>query len=185
MFLLKRPSRTEIQAFLDRQATARFSYPEVGATKTQAPQGYNIDSHQTCLGRGIAIFEKASAALARWAMFDVAGVDMCWPEIPIRAGANVAVLARHLAFWSLNACRVVYVLKEPDRFGFAYGTLRDHAEIGEERFMVRLDGDESVWYEIHAFSRPRAIARLAYPIGRIYQRRFAEGSLSAMARAVS
>jgi uncharacterized protein (UPF0548 family) len=36
-------------------------------------------------------------------------------------------------------CRVVYVVDEPGRRGFAYGTLRGHAESGEELFLVRYD----------------------------------------------
>ena len=36
-------------------------------------------------------------------------------------------------------CRVVYVVDEPDRRGFAYGTLPGHAESGEELFLVRYD----------------------------------------------
>jgi uncharacterized protein (UPF0548 family) len=118
-------------------------------------------------------------------MFAMDGVELCWPSTPIRAGETVGVLARHLGFWSLNACRIVYVVDERVRFGFAYGTLRDHAEIGEEYFMVRMEKDESVWYEIYAFSRPRTVARLGYPISRMYQKRFASRSLFAMVKAVS
>ena len=36
-------------------------------------------------------------------------------------------------------CRVVYVVDEPDRRGFAYGTLTGHPESGEELFTVRHD----------------------------------------------
>ena len=56
----------------------------------------------------------------------------------------------------VNACRVVYVVDEEEpiqRYGFAYGTLPDHAETGEERFLVewnRASGE--VWYDILAFS---------------------------------
>ena len=49
------------------------------------------------------------------------------------AGTTVAVVVRHYGFWSLNACRIVYVLDDtaPDgtevrRVGFAYGTLPEH-----------------------------------------------------------
>jgi len=71
------------------------------------------------------------------------------------------------------------------RFGFAYGTLADHMESGEERFTVewRRD-DDSVWYDLLAFSRPRhPLARLGLRLSRALQRRFARDSLRAMARA--
>ena len=47
------------------------------------------------------------------------------------------------------------------KFGFAYGTLPDHAGSGEERFLVEMDDEEIVWYDILAFSRPnRVLARI-------------------------
>jgi len=64
------------------------------------------------------------------------------------------------------------------RFGFAYGTLPDHAETGEERFTIEWHpNDDSVWYDILAFSRPNKLAaKLGYPITRVFQRRFARDS---------
>ncbi|NYH00326.1 DUF1990 domain-containing protein [Schumannella luteola] len=50
--------------------------------------------------------------------------------------------------------RVVYVVDEPNRRGFAYGTLPGHAERGEEAFIVERSDDGSVWVSIRAFSRP-------------------------------
>ncbi|MFP7760650.1 DUF1990 family protein [Marisediminicola sp. LYQ85] len=50
--------------------------------------------------------------------------------------------------------RVVYVVNEPDRVGFAYGTLAGHPESGEEAFIVERGDDGSVWLAISAFSRP-------------------------------
>jgi uncharacterized protein (UPF0548 family) len=98
-------------------------------------------------------------------------------------------VARICGVWWLNACRIVYVIDETgpvQRFGFAYGTLPDHAETGEERFMIEWDrADDSVWYDILAFSRPRHwLARLGYPFSRLVQRRFARRSAEAMQRAI-
>jgi uncharacterized protein (UPF0548 family) len=79
----------------------------------------------------------------------------------------------------------VYVFHEERRFGFAYGTLEDHAEKGEERFSIEWSDDNSVWYDILAFSRPRQWqAQLARPISRALQKRFARDSKAAMVRAV-
>ena len=61
------------------------------------------------------------------------------------------------------------------KFGFAYGTLPEHAESGEERFLIEWDraGDGGVWYDILAFSRPRQfLARLGHPWVRRLQKRF-------------
>jgi uncharacterized protein (UPF0548 family) len=45
--------------------------------------------------------------------------------------------------------------------------------------------DDTVWYDIFAFSRPRQMLdKLGYPLSRLLQRRFAEGSKAAMFQAV-
>ena len=111
-------------------------------------------------------------------------VQLCWPDTPVEAGAAVAVLVSHLGFWSLNACRIVYVMEEGgpmERYGFAYGTLPDHQAFGEERFTVEYDTtDGVVWYDLFAFSRPGGLARMAYPFTRVLQKRFARDSKLAM-----
>jgi uncharacterized protein (UPF0548 family) len=80
----------------------------------------------------------------------------------------------------------VYVIEEEHRFGFAYGTLLDHAEQGEERFSVEWEREsDSVFYDILAFSKPRQWqARIARPVSRMLQKRFARDSLLAMTRHV-
>ena len=107
---------------------------------------------------------------------------------PSTAGTVVAVLIRHLGFWSLNGCRVVYGAGSPTdgtRFGYAYGTLTNHAEAGEELFEVFIDpATEVVSYQIRATSWPRAtLAKLGQPIVRALQARFRSQSAAAMERA--
>jgi len=129
-------------------------------------------------------------AIRGWQMFNMPWVRLYWPTTPIRVGANVALLVHHFGFYSLNAARIVYVVNEEGpiaQYGFAYGTLTEHAERGEERFTVERNQSEGmVWYKILAFSRPnKTLARLGYPMSRMLQRRFAEGSKAAMVRATS
>ncbi|MEX1080335.1 MAG: DUF1990 domain-containing protein [Homoserinimonas sp.] len=67
-------------------------------------------------------------------------------------------------------CRVVYIVDEKDRKGFAYGTLAGHPESGEEAFLVERTDDGSVWLTIRSFSRPANWAWwLAAPFLRIAQ----------------
>ena len=87
-------------------------------------------------------------------MFDFPWVRLCYPDTPIEAGRNIAVAIEHLGFYSLNATRIVYTIDEAARFGFAYGTLSEHGEIGEERFSVEQLPSGEVWYDLYAFSRP-------------------------------
>ena len=115
-------------------------------------------------------------------------VSLYWSETPIEPGATVAVLISHLGFWSINASRIVYVIQEQGRiekYGFAYGSLADHGEIGEERFTVEFNqDDQTVWFDVYAFSRPRTAARVAYPFSRMLQKRFASDAKASMYRAV-
>ena len=187
MFCLSKPSRDSIDKFIARQQSKEFSYPEVGMSQQPAPSSYTLDHNRIRLGEGLKTFDRARRAISQWKMFDMPWLELCWPEARIEAGSTVAVLISHLGFWSLNASRIVYVINEPgptEKHGFAYGTLPGHAEVGEERFTVEFDpADQSVWYDIHALSRPTALARLAYPFTRSLQRRFARDSKAAMLRA--
>ena len=187
MFLLTKPDRTAIRHFLDQAAEQTFSYPERGATKDTPPAGYNVDHNRTNLGSGVETFKSAKRAIREWKMFDFPWIDLCWPDTPIEVGQNVAIVASHLGFYSLNASRIVYTIDEPDRFGFAYGTLTEHGEIGEERFSVEIHADTGeVWYDLLAFSRPgHILAKLGYPISRHLQHEFAKDSLAAMRRAAA
>lgn len=188
MFLLSKPSRTQIDAFLDASAGDELSYTEVGATlDAGTPAGYADNDHNRVLiGSGDNDWEKAKQAVRDWKMFDLGWCSICWPDTPIEEGRNVAMMASHMGIWSLNAARIIYTFDEPGRFGFAYGTLRDHVECGEERFSVELDpatGD--IHYDLYSFSRPRhPLARLGYPYARYLQKNFVADSKKAMQRAV-
>ena len=188
MFCLSKPSRDSILAFISAQRTQRFSYAEVGCSRQQSPNGYTIDHNRIKLGQGAGVFERAKHAVRQWKMFDMSWIELCWPDTPIETGATVAVLVSHLGFWSVNACRIVYVVEEAEpaeKYGFAYGTLPQHGEIGEERFTVEYDSaDASVWYDLYAFSRPGPLARLVHPFARSLQKRFAKDSKAAMQKCI-
>ena len=190
MFRLTEPSENEIRRFISSQKDTGFSYPEVGASATTVPTAYNVDHNRIQLGSGEVTWRRATEAICSWQMFSMPWVRLYWSSAPILVGTDVAVSAHHLGFYSLNACRIVYVVDEKSpamRFGFAYGTLGEHAESGEERFTVEWSReDDTVWYDILAFSHPRLmLAKLGYPLSRLLQKRFAEGSKAAMIKAVS
>ena len=105
----------------------------------------------------------------------------------------MGLLMRVFGLWWLNALRIVYEVDDDGtssggtvkrRVGFAYGTLPGHVESGEERFTVVWLTDDSVHYELHAFSRPRYwMVKLTKPVARALQRRFVRQSLAAMQQA--
>lgn len=81
-----------------------------------------------------------------------------------------------------GVCRVVYVVDEPNRCGFAYGTLPGHPESGEEFFGVRFDAaDGTVYAQIVAFSRPwRWWSKAGSRIASVVQRRITDKYLAAL-----
>ena len=179
MFRITEPGDQNVDKFIKGQRDLPFTYMEVGATNTTPPSGYNLDHNRIQIGTGEAVYNQAVEALRNWRHFDLGWVTIVPGGVPIEVGATVAVKARAFGTWSLNASRVVYTIAESRRFGFAYGTLPDHVECGEERFLIEWLPDDSVWYDIFAFSRPRhPLVRLSAPLARLLQKQFARNSLS-------
>lgn len=189
MFFARRPSPETIDRFLRESQDLPLSYGPVGIV-TGATAGQRLDVSTVAIGHGKADFERARVALMAWKQFDLGWVEVFPPDAPVAVGTVVAVLIRHLGFWSLNGCRVLYWVGRPDdeaRFGFAYGTLTNHAEAGEELFEVFIDPrTNEVGYRIRAISWPYAmLAHVGQPIVRVLQARFRSHSGAAMTRAVA
>jgi len=149
-------------------AALRLTYSEVGATAGPLPAGYHHVRRSAVIGNGRPRFEDAAQKVMRWGMLRGAGVRV-QPSTEVAAvGSEVLV-----GIGPLQApCRVVYVIDETDRRGFAYGTLPGHPESGEELFAVRYDpttGD--VHAEVGAFSRHATWwSRLGSPVTSLAQR---------------
>jgi len=191
MYLFKKPSNERISTFIESQSRLEFTYPSVGATRNgDHPSGFVVDHNRIYLGAGQATLDVARRALCQWHHYRFDWIDLHRPDVYPEPDQTVGVLARGLGLWVLNACRVVYVIDEEEplrRLAFAYGTLPEHAESGEERFQVEWhEEDDSVWYDILAFSRPNQLfARLAYPYVRRKQKQFARESTLTMKAAVT
>jgi uncharacterized protein (UPF0548 family) len=203
MFSFFKPTPDEIREYLARQANEPFSYDGVGCTRDDPPRrtGWNIDHERVLLGTGGETFERARQAIERWQMFPPEVATLCWPELP-REGLPVAILYRAAPLgwaparlWITFPARIVYIVDRPierdgrtiERYGFGYGTLSDHPERGEERFLVEWDrGDDGVWYDLLAVSQPAHwLARLGYFYTRHEQARFRRLSCRAMQRAAA
>src|SRR5713101_3005189 len=181
MFLPRRPSQRELEEFIARSRDLPLSYNPIGIAK-ESPRGFNLDEASAVIGHGEQAFERAKLALTGWRHFDLGWVELFARGAAIEPGSVVAVLVHHLGFWSLNGCQVVYTLGHRltgPSFGFAYGTLTNHAELGEEIFEVSLVPEsEEVVYRIRAVSKPRAtITKIGYPLTRMFQARFRRDSI--------
>jgi uncharacterized protein (UPF0548 family) len=145
-----------------------LTYAEVGATAGPLPEGYHHLHKSAVIGRGRRRFNEAAAGVMRWGMLRGAGAGVQPTTEIARVGSEVIVQLGPVQV----PCRVVYVIDEPDRRGFAYGTLPGHAESGEELFAVRYDpATETVYAEVTAFSRHGTWwSRLASPVTSLIQR---------------
>lgn len=153
-----------------------LTYPEAGATRPgrPLPAGYRHLRYRTRIGEGAAVLASAARTLLTWRMHEAMGVRLR-ASAP-RAAAGVTVRARPgLGPLRLTApCRVVWAMDTPNRAGFGYGTLPGHPFAGEEAFVVTLDTDNGVWFEVVAFSRPaRWYTRLAGPVAPLLQHAYA------------
>ena len=195
MFVFRRPTEEQVLGYLESLKHAPLSYAPIGCTREpglEAPPGFCQDHERVLLGKGANVYHRACQAIRAWQMMPPSVVQTCPPGAPIQEGTMVANLfrARLLGGWLVLPTRILYLIENKDadsiRFGFAYGTVQGHWEQGEERFLIERDRrDESVWYDLLVFSRPRhPLAKLAYPYTRRQQARFRRLSCAAMRNSV-
>lgn len=166
-------------------AQPTFTYAPVGGTRDvgAAPAGYRALRERRRVGATSADLEAAASFVLGFGMQRALGLDPVAVS-PVAVEGLVVVLTAGVGPARLRApTRVVYVVDEPDRQGFAYGTLPGHPESGEELFLVERTAD-GVHAEVRAFSRPAwTLLRLSGPVGRQAQRLAARRYLAACARA--
>lgn len=152
-----------------------LTYPEAGATRLgPLPDGYHHLHHRTRIGRDLADFETAGAAVTEFRMHRLSGARVEASAPRAEAGASVRVALGAGPFQLAAPCRVVWAEYGRERIGFAYGTLARHPECGEECFVVEITQDGTVLFTVMAFSRPvRWYTRLAGPLVPVVQRWYA------------
>jgi len=179
MYRLRRPSETLIESHLAARVEMPLSYDDVGSTLTESmPEGWLVNHHEVVLGMGDRVWSAAKASIDAFAMFDIDWVDLVPSTATMTEGEVLATMARICGIWTVNPCRIISVVDEPNRYGFAYGTLIDHAMAGEERFVALRDAETGeVRFDITSFSRPKDwVATLTLPMVRSIQRRFVRES---------
>ncbi|MEU4344251.1 DUF1990 domain-containing protein [Nocardia sp. NPDC023852] len=163
-----------------------FTYPEVGATRGALPEGYHRFRLRRPIGRGRGLFERAGAEILAYRMQKGTRIFQHADTPTAEPGTNVTVRLGVGPLGITAPCRVVYLLDEPNRRGFAYGTLPGHPESGEELFAVEYDpADDTVYGLVIAFSRGATwYARLGGPVVELLQRFVAGRYLAALATSV-
>ncbi|MEO7397447.1 MAG: DUF1990 domain-containing protein [Ilumatobacteraceae bacterium] len=183
---LMRPSPDELRSLIADAESASLTYAPVGISAWEvAPAGYRFDRFACTLGRGDAVFGRASDALRNWRVHKGAGLIVLAEGPPV-CGAVVAMSAPLPIGYIDAVCRIVAVVEEHDRFGFVYGSLPVHPVQGEESFIAVRSAEGNVTFEITAVSQPRLLlARACPPIARKLQRSAMNRYLQAMRSAAT
>lgn len=172
------------ERILERARREEPTYADVGALLAADPPPADLEAERE-LGRGQDVFDRAVACFRSLGAARSAGA--VWPaDATVEVGATVLVAAGMGPVTVVAVNRIVGVVDEPDRWGFAYGTLPGHVEIGEEAFVVERRADGTVVARVTARSHAALPASgLLRPILLPVQRRYAERYLDAVAAAAA
>lgn len=184
MISLQPPTSSLLLKHLESWNDEPLSYEHTTGIEHPPADGFILDIHRVRLGAGLKAYQEACAALDAWVMFPTWAVvhPIGSPQLP---GKLVAMVTCICWLWWINPCRILRRSDDETHHGFVYGTLPEHTECGEERFMVEMLADGSVWYEIRAFSRPRHwLAWIGFPLARWWQLKFVRDSQAAMRRII-
>lgn len=154
--------------------TRDLSYAAVGATRVEdadwqaRPAGFRSFEATTRIGHGDEHWQAVAAAVLRWGVKTRSGFSVqAGPaeDLRVRQGQDRTLVARLGPFGLREPVRVVSVVDEPDRCGFAYGTRRGHPVSGEEAFVVHRSSDGAVWLTLRSLTRPApGLWRVAFPV---------------------
>ena len=158
----------------DRLARLERNYPMVGATGvgwSDQPHvsGYRWFERTERVGTGRECWEFASSAVLTWGIKMRSGFRVVGPDGVRSDGQVVVPGSRHWLIAAIGPLhirepvQIVSITTDPDRCGFAYGTLTGHPVSGEESFMVTRDGHDNVSLTIRSVSAPAGWWRLAFP----------------------
>lgn len=168
----------------ERLRAADPTYDHVGSTLVPADGGSGTRyEDQVVLGTGEAAVARARHALRAWRPQRALGASITPSDVAPDLDETVVL---GLGIGPLRLAvpnRIVAVVDEPDRYGYAYGTLPGHPEQGEELFLVEMAEDETVTCTIRVDARPadrlRRLGAVIHPLQRFALRRY----LAAIAQA--
>jgi len=179
------PSGASLDRLLTEARRDEPTYGEVGATLAgPLPAGYRHDSWSAPLGIGASSFDRGVLGLQRWEGHRHAGIAVHPVGKPPEEGDTVALVIPVGPLALTIANRIVAVVDDARRFAVVYGTLPGHGEQGEEAFIVNHHDDDTVTFDIVAFTRPAGAARLGRPAVRFLQLRATKRYLSGLQRFV-
>ena len=162
---------------------ASLTYDHVGSTLDPARwSGSGVRARHLDVGSGSRAFLAGREALSTWVAQAGIGASVHPPGQPVEAGATLLVVIARPTVHVIAPNRIIGVLDEPRRFGFAYGSLPGHPERGEESFVVEHLDDGTVRVTIRVQAGPGTLAaRAVAPLVRRLQAAAIERYLRAVA----
>ena len=175
-----RPSADDLDRVWAAARGATVTYDDVGSTLRGAGRCAVRD-----VGRGPDDFARAAEGLRAWAPQLGIGARI-HPANAVLAQDTTLIVVLPLGPLTMVAPdRIVMMVDEPNRFGFAYGTLPGHPERGEESFVIELQPDGVVRATICVEAEPATLlTRIGAPVTKRLQRRAVDGYLDALERFV-
>jgi uncharacterized protein (UPF0548 family) len=167
-----RPRPEALAEHLRRAEASEVTYEATGMSVGQADPGA-LPSYERHLevGRGDDAFARACEQLRRWRQHRAIAASVHPGLPPLEEGTTLLVLLPLVVATLVVPCRVVAVVDEPDRFGFAYGTLPGHVETGEEAFVVERRPDGEVRFTVRVVAEPATpVLRAIGPLVAVGQR---------------
>ncbi len=160
-----------------RLLAKKFNYSHVGITKADKASltpslQKHVDEDTEEIGTGVDRWEYAGRQTLSWGIQKHAGYSILpvngalTPEPAVMEPEMTVQLRRRFGPLVMSMpVRVIYVLDEPRRKGFAFGTLAGHPVSGEVAFLVEHKSDDSVHFTLRSFSGPgKGLWAFAYPV---------------------
>jgi uncharacterized protein (UPF0548 family) len=180
---LGRRSPAQLDRLLARAAVAPLSYDHLGSTLTPGAVAGVPDRREEREVDGA--LSTAAAARRAWAPHRGIRAHPHPIDATVEEGASLLVVAPFGPFQMAVPDRIVAVVDEVDRFGFAYGTLDGHAEAGEELFLAEQIAPGRLRLTIRVQARPGTpLARLGTPVVKWLQRAATRRYLDAWSDAI-
>jgi len=168
-----RPTTDLLEELRIDQLHTDLTYDAIGQTLSgNTPSGFRSFSVERELDSRPDAMKRARSAIRDWAGHHRAGVVVHPGRAPLDAGVVVTMAARTFGLWTTSCWRIVHMFDTEHEFGFVYGTLPHHVEIGEEAFVARRRDDGTVVIRVSGFSRHHSIAATAVgPLTKMLQSR--------------
>lgn len=157
-----------------------LNYATVGATDvadrhwSPPRSGFRAYERSVLIGSGVVAWEEASTAVMAWGVKTRSGFDVVpasGTDNTARQNRDYTLVARVGPLRVREPVKVVAIVQEHDRCGFAYGTAVGHPVSGEEAFVVWRDDRGHVWLTLRSLTRPSTgIWRVFFPAILIAQR---------------